>query len=96
MKNRNKIYLAGKVSGLKWEDAYRNFYAAEMNNRNRGLIINPLRICRSNWSWIRCMALCLYKLVFKCDRIYLIPNWTESRGAKIEVVVAIIFRKEII
>jgi hypothetical protein len=95
MKN-NKIYLAGKVSGLKWEQAYNNFYQAEMLNRNRGLIVNPLRICRSDWSWVRCMMVFLYQLVFKCNRIYLQWNWTESRGAKIEVIVAIICRKEFI
>jgi hypothetical protein len=92
----NKIYLAGKVSGLKWEHAYQNFYLAEMANRNRGHIINPMRICKANWSWIRCMIVCIYQLIFKCNRIYLQWNWTESRGAKIEVVVAILTRKEFV
>ncbi len=96
MKKRNKIYLAGKVSGLKWEDAYQNFYMAESVNRNRGFIVNPMRICKKNWSWLRCMIVCLYQLIVNCDRIYLQYNWTESRGAKIEVVVAILCGKEIV
>lgn len=91
---RNKIYLAGKVTGMKWEEAYMNFYTAEMQNRHAGLTVNPMRICSKFWSWYRCMFVCLYHLILNCDRIHLQENWKQSRGAKIEVVIAIFFRKE--
>jgi hypothetical protein len=91
-----KIYLAGKVSGLTFIEAYQNFCDQDLQFAGRGTTINPMKKCHPNWSWIRCMIVCLYYLVFHCNRISLQPNWKQSKGAKIEVLIAIITRKEFI
>ncbi|MDD2346604.1 MAG: DUF4406 domain-containing protein [Bacteroidales bacterium] len=96
MKKVNKIYIAGKVSGLTYDIAYQNFLNAETDLKSQGDTINPLRICKSHWSWLRCMIVCIYHLITKCNRIYLLQNWKFSRGAKIEVWFAILFKKEIL
>ncbi len=42
------------------------------------------------------MAADLYTLIFKCDSIYLLPNWNESRGSKIELFFALLTNKKIL
>lgn len=95
MKARN-IYLSGKISGLSLIEAFQNFAIQSREYEAIGKTINPMLKCNPNWSWIRCMVVCIYYLVFHCNRIALQPNWKQSRGARIEVLVAIITRKEII
>lgn len=91
-----KIYLAGKVSGLSLIEAYQNFAMQDKEFSSIGKTINPMHKCHPNWSWIRCMIVCIYYLVFHCNRISLQSNWQQSKGAKIEVLIAIITRKEFI
>jgi hypothetical protein len=91
-----KIYLAGKISGLGFVEAYQNFCDQELRFFGFGYCVNPMKICRYDWMWIRCMMVCLYHLVFKCNRISVQENWKQSRGAKIEVIVAIITGKEFV
>lgn len=91
-----KIYIAGKVTGMSIEIAEIEFYKAEVYLRPQGVTINPLRICNPDWSWLRCMIVCVYHLLTKCNRIYLLHNWRSSRGARIELCFAIIFGKEIL
>lgn len=50
--------------------------------------VNPMELCKSNWSWIRCMIVCLYNLIKRCDSIYVLRDYKTSRGAKIELWVA--------
>jgi hypothetical protein len=91
-----KIYIAGKISNMPYDVAVRNFWRAEKKLSPKGETINPIRICKENWSWFRCMIVCIYYLIRHCDRIYLLDNWTESTGARIEVIVAIITKKKIL
>ena len=91
-----KIYIAGKISGLSYEDAYSNFLLAETLMKSRGIVINPMKICNPKWSYMRIMLKCLWVLITQCNRIYLQTNWFESKGARIEVLFAILFNKNII
>ena len=93
---RNHTYIAGKITGLDHADAYKNFRIVEIQLLCNCKTINPMELCSPQWRWWRCMIVCLWNLITKCNRIYLLDNWNESRGAKIEVIVAILFRKEII
>ncbi|MDL2315053.1 DUF4406 domain-containing protein [Bacteroidales bacterium OttesenSCG-928-C19] len=96
MKKKNCTYIAGKVTGLEHNDAWAKFFVAESNLMNQSKTVNPMRICDCGWSWWRCMVVCLWHLIFKCDRIYLLENWNDSKGAKIELFVALLTRKEIV
>lgn len=92
------IYIAGQVSGLSPCEYWNNFRMSvkkleALNEFDR--IINPVAICKSSWSWLLCMIVCLFYLVFKSDAIYLQKNWKNSRGATIEYKVALALGKEV-
>lgn len=97
MKN---IYISGKISGLDIEDAKLKFLAYTMKiikDYHPAVPINPTTI-RSLFGiekWIFYMVADIWQLL-KCDAIMLQPDWVDSRGSKIEVVVAILTGKEII
>ena len=85
MKNsKEKVFISGKVSGIEYYIAYQTFANADRLLSQQGYkVINPMKICKKRWSWLRCMAKCLWAIMF-CDKIYQLPNWQESRGARIE------------
>lgn len=95
-RKRTKVFISGKVSGIEYYVAYQTFANADRQLSSMGYqVINPMKICRKNWSWVRCMAKCLWAIMF-CDKIYQLPNWQESRGARIEYKWAKLLRKRIL
>ena len=82
----SKIYIAGKISG---DPGYRTKfrlaedYLQECHDYEMHDIVNPVEWCGENWSWLRCMALCLW-LVADCAAVAMLPDWKQSRGARIE------------
>lgn len=89
----NKIFISGRVSGIKYKTAKYNFLRAEKYWSRKGYqVVNPTKLCNENWSWIRCMIVCLWNLA-KCRYVYFMPNYTYSRGAKIEFKVAKLLNK---
>lgn len=91
-----RVFVSGKISGLPYNEVCAEFYKAAKVLLDRGDIpILPIEICRSCWSWWRCMAVCLLYLV-GCDAIFQLPTWHESRGARIEYKFAKILRKRIV
>ena len=83
-RKRVKVFISGKVSGIEYYVAYQTFANADRQLSSMGYqVINPMKICRKNWSWVRCMAKCLWAITF-CHKIYQLDNWKESRGARIE------------
>ena len=94
--NKTKVFISGQVSGLEYYVAYGNFSYADRQLSSMGYqVINPMKICRKNWSWLRCMAKCLWAITF-CHKIYQLDNWKESRGARIEYKWARFLKKEVI
>lgn len=90
---RNKVFISGKVTGLDIDEAYKNFEEAEETLLKWGYeVVNPIKLCNADWSWIRCMIVCLWHLTW-CEKIYLLDNWHESRGARIEYKWAKLLRK---
>lgn len=93
-----KVYIAGKVTG---DPEYREkFEAAEQHLRETGCfaedaIINPAKACPDGWSWLRCMLHCM-RLLAGCSMVLFLPDWRESRGAKIEHLEARMLRKHIV
>ena len=95
MKN---IYISGKISGLDAEFVRGKFNGSEwdliMQNKS---FENPIHI-RPLFGidkWLFHMLADIWVLL-RCDAILLQPDWIDSRGSKIEVVVAILTGKEII
>ncbi|MCL2290845.1 MAG: DUF4406 domain-containing protein [Bacteroidetes bacterium] len=83
-----KVYLAGKISGLSFQDVFIKFNAKEFELKRAGhTVVNPIRLVSQSWSWEKCMKKCIEQLA-QCDAIYLLPDWAESRGAKLEYHIA--------
>lgn len=81
---KEKVFISGKVSGLLYSQAKHNFDVAEECYRDLGYTVwNPTRHCNVTWSWLRCMVVCLWNLA-KCDIVYFLPGWEDSRGSRIE------------
>ena len=81
---RTKVFISGKVSGLPYLVAYGNFSNAERTLAAMGCeVVNPMKICKQDWSWLRCMIKCLW-VIFFCKKVYQLPDWKDSRGARIE------------
>lgn len=88
MEESVKMYIAGRVSGINYNYAKRKFNKAEKYNRGKGWnVINPTKICKKEWSWLRCMIVCLWYLM-KCDAVYFLRNYKNSKGAIIEYKIA--------
>lgn len=94
--NKTKVFISGQVSGLEYYVAYGNFSYADRQLSSMGYkVINPMKICKEHWSWLRCMAKCLWAIIF-CHKIHQLPGWQESRGARIEYKWARFLKKEVI
>lgn len=90
------IFISGKITGLNYNYAWHKFAAAEKYLTRMGYrVINPMCLCEKGWSWLRCMAVCLWNLL-RCDSIFMLENWEYSRGARIEYRVARLLNKNII
>jgi hypothetical protein len=90
-----KAFISGRVSGIKYEYAKRNFKKVETVLVKQGYeVVNPTTLCNKEWSWLRCMCVCLWHLS-KCDEIYVMRNYKKSKGAKIELRFARLLRKQV-
>jgi hypothetical protein len=80
-----KIYLSGKITGLPYEEALKKFSLAENIAKTMALeVINPMTIEHNHdLSWESYMKQDL-KALLDCDSIYMLNNWTDSKGAIIE------------
>ena len=88
-----KIYLSGKISGDP--DFKEKFALKEKELTETGhLVFNPA-LHPDMFTWEQFMELDL-KALGNCDAIYLLEDWKDSRGAKIEYDEAVKLGKEII
>ena len=80
-----KCYISGKISGLPTEQVTAKFRQAELQIRAFGHEpVNPLyngvdKEARWNEHLVADIALLL-----ECDAIYLLKDWQDSKGARIE------------
>ena len=85
------VYLSGKISGLSRATYMAHFAHAEELLRREGYrVVNPTRFAVCRWPWLYRLigyeATLLYDIwrMTHCHRIFLIPGWRDSRGARIE------------
>lgn len=85
------VYISGKMSGLPKEVYMARFMAAERALRAHGMrVCNPARFVFCRWGWLYrlmgyrlCLMIDLW-MMSRCERIYLMPGWRDSCGARIE------------
>jgi hypothetical protein len=88
-----KIYIAGKISGLVYEDALQAFVDAESVVQALGYEpVNPMRENGLDgdgnvYAWSEYMKRDIPHLL-RCDGIYLLSNWQDSKGARLEKHIA--------
>lgn len=80
-----KIYISGKITGLQEEEAEALFSAAEKYLAEKGYdVVNPLKIKHDHdLSWVNYMKQDI-KALCDCSAIFMLNNWEDSKGAKIE------------
>ena len=85
-----KVYISGKITGLQIEEVNENFSKAASYIRSIGHIpISPLDITPPNadMDWKEFMIKDISGLL-DCDAIYMLKNWGQSKGARIEYQIA--------
>jgi hypothetical protein len=86
-----RIYISGQISGLEYADAFERFEQAEnkFKDDNWDEIVNPMKLNHEHdKSWENYMLVDI-KALFECDAIYMLNNWGNSKGARIERSIAI-------
>ena len=95
-----RVYISGPMSGLEREQYLEIFWRADQALRDQGYrnIVNPINVWACRWPWLyrivgyRLTLLYDLWLLMRCDRIYKLPGWRDSRGANIESCVAYHFK----
>lgn len=84
-----KIYIAGKVTDTNMIECINKFGIVKKELEAKGYeVVNPLEVVGdSNAKWIPAMKQCLMAML-GCDEIYLLSDWQDSKGAKIEQAIA--------
>ena len=83
-----KIYISGKISGIE-NEAPELFAKAERELQAKGFeTVNPMTFNHNHdKSWHSYMKEDV-KALCECDVIYMLSNWTDSKGAIIEHTIA--------
>lgn len=78
------IYISGKISGIE-NEAPKLFNDAENLLKEQGFeVVNPMTINHEHdKSWLSYMKEDV-KAMMDCDSIYMLNNWKQSKGAKVE------------
>jgi hypothetical protein len=82
-----KIYICGKITGMEWGAARAKFEEIEKSLKKEWIVINPIKVCKTEWAWEQCMIEDFSQILI-CDAIFIMNNWQDSKGAKIEIAVA--------
>ena len=92
-----RVYVAGKITGETRMNVLAKFASAEILLKEQGYeVINPLRVV-NNWesTWQEAMRKCI-KSLMDCDAIFLLPCVGHSKGARIELKLAMNLGLELI
>ena len=80
-----KIYICGPISGQR-EESKKHFTDVEKQLIKKGYdVVNPHNIPHKDVDdWDQCMKEDIPEML-KCDMVFLLSGWWQSRGAQIEV-----------
>jgi len=87
---KKKIYIAGKVTGEDQEQCITKFQNAKDLVEIMGYeAVNPLEVV-GDWKtpWNEAMKKCI-KALADCDVILMLDDWNFSKGAKLELQIAL-------
>lgn len=77
------------MSGVRNHN-YPKFFKHEERLRQVGYtVVNPARLNKAGESWTTCLRNDLFHIVTKCDTMALLNDWHDSRGARLELAVAL-------
>jgi hypothetical protein len=85
-----KVYISGKISGIE-EEAEQRFKDAEvyLSEYLNYEVVNPMTINHEHdKSWQSYMKADIREMM-SCDAIFMLTNWTDSKGAEIERRIAL-------
>lgn len=83
-----RIYISGPITGYNKKERKKVFAAAAEMLKSKGYeVVNPMEEEPEGLTWKEYMRRDIEKLV-KCDAIYMLPSWKESRGATVENMLA--------
>lgn len=92
-----KIYIAGKVTGLETEKVFKKFQKAFKHLQNQGhSVMTPDVLCEfTGFEHEDYMHVC-YAMIDRCDAVYMLSDWQQSKGARMELQYAADHQKAII
>jgi hypothetical protein len=84
-----RTYISGRITGLPYEEVKQKFATAEQTLPTIGMEpVNPLKNgLHVDESWSRHMVRDI-EMLMSCDAIYLLADWMDSKGARIERYIA--------
>lgn len=86
--HNTRVYISGPITGITDNNASA-FEAAEKLIASIGLVpVSPLRNCPMFAKWAEYMRFNIPRML-QCDCVYAIPNWRKSKGARIEIQLAL-------
>lgn len=99
---KTRIFISGPVSKPMEERGFlyvnSRFLAVQRrayDDHPDAIIYNPMRFCRQDWSWLRCMIVCLWR-VLRSDIVYVMYDYGGSRGSSMERKLALKLGKEVV
>ncbi len=85
------VYLSGRITGLPFEEAESSFLFAEAVIERAGHVaLNPMTLVdqTEGRTYNEYLADALSVMLTQADAVYFLPNWNQSKGAKIEHAIA--------
>ena len=90
--NNMKIYISGPITGLPNKNIEAFNTAAEKLRTLGFEVLNPFDLDQTGFNpeecWFKYLKRDL-KEMLSCDALCLLPGWEESKGARLEIIVAI-------